>query len=147
MVCFSSWKTKTSQDTTMMSLCLVGVRGAMLEKWKGHGQSSRQSGTGTIPKPGLSDPTSWLSPLVITEGLNNREVLSIKSLSASTPRGGQWRGTGACHSTYSRSGRCQGASRSPTAQSAGVAFHYSLKSGKGWQQKETVDAAGGRLAG
>lgn len=60
---------------------------------------------GTIPKPGLSDPASWLSPLVITEGLEkNREVLSIKSLSASTPRGGQWHGTGACHSTYTGPG-------------------------------------------
>lgn len=66
----------------------MGVKRATLEKWKGRGQSSKQSGTGTIPKPGLSDPASWLSPLVITEGLKkNREVLSIKSLSASTPRG------------------------------------------------------------
>lgn len=89
----------------MMSLCLVGELGTTLEKWKGRGQSSKQSGTGTIPKPGLSDPASWLSPLVITQGLKkNREVLSIKSLSASTPRGGQWHGTGACHSTYTGPG-------------------------------------------
>lgn len=86
----SYWKTKTNQETTMMSLCLMGVMGATLEKWKERGQSSRQSGTGTISKPGLSDPASWLSPLVITEGLKNREVLCTKALSASMSRGGQW---------------------------------------------------------
>lgn len=110
----------------MMSLCLMGVLGIMLEKWKGCGQSSRQSGTGTTSKPGLSDPTSWLSPLVIAEGLRkNREVLSIKALSASMYRGGQWRECFPLH-IVSGSGHCQGASPSPIAQSARVAFHYSL---------------------